>query len=553
MAPRFGRLAVAATWVVLGCPGPRATPPVKPPAEAEVLRTEVQRLSSQAEALLRTQDELFWRTWTQGARPAVAATYAGHEALFTPESIQKIDRLRRLSKDPKEIRALTYLLAHFVGEYLAAQLQDLTDAIANLEASLTFTLDGKDHRYGELDRLLAQESSATRRRALYQAATPAVQRLSASVRRREEKKTELVAALGYPSYEAFGAELRQADPKRLALLAEEVLSATEEPWSMVLARLGRRELDLPPDQLRRADFPRLFRLKAADAQFPAATQLARAGQTTQGMGIALGELRNLRIDSQDLPQRPERALAVGVEVPGDVRLAHRPVAGVRAQAALLAEVGRALHLCFTGESRFELTKLGDVAVGEAYAVLFEDLVADPIWLEEHAGLSGDKLDEHLSASAAHSLHRIRVTAGRLLYQLELRRRGLQDATAIYGPVMARAYGVPMGPEDEERALVELEDFYQSADNFRAWFLAGQLQAHLKARSGPAWWHNPESVDFLKPLWARGRAATVREVVALIGEERLRPDVLLLRLSTTLKVPMTLPAHFGREAEQPTSP
>ncbi|HEY8208175.1 MAG TPA: chromosome segregation protein SMC [Myxococcaceae bacterium] len=548
------RLGVPALLLLLALACPRPPPVRPPPAEADDgLKEEVQKLSAEAEALLRTQNEQIWATWTTGQRPQIAASYEGHPALFTPESIRKIEALRKRARDPVEIRALTSLLSHFVGEYLAAQLADLTDAVSNLEASATFTAQGKTYAYRELDRLLAAERSSLRRRALWEGATAAVQRLTATVRRREERKAELLAGLGYSSHEAYGAELRQVDPAQLALLAEQVLATTESAYQRVLERMSSLEVELPREQLRRCDFPRTFRTPAVDARFPAAELLPRAELTVEGMGLKLAGLKNLRIDAGDAAEKSSRALAVGVDIPSDVRLSVRPVAGVRAQAALMGEVGRALHLAFTRPARFELRALGDGAAGAAYAFLFEDLVEDPIWLEEHAGFSGDALDRYLDTQAAILLQRIRVTAGRILYELQLRRRGLQDARELYGPIMSRAYGVPFGPDDEARALVDLEDFYQSADDFLAWFLAGQIQAQMKARFGPAWWHNPAAAAFLESLWGRGQSVTAREVVGLIGEERLRPDVLLLRLSTMLKVPISVPANFGQELEAPPPP
>ncbi|HVE84755.1 MAG TPA: chromosome segregation protein SMC [Myxococcales bacterium] len=553
MTARSGALLLLLLWAT-GCPRPAATPPSTPPAprpeeEAAALRPEVQKLAAEAEALLKAQNEQIWATWTSGQKPELAASYQAHPALFTPESIHQIERLRQHARDPAEIRALTSLLSHFAGEYLAAQLSELTDAVSNLETSATFTASGKEYPYRDLDKLLASERSGTRRRALYQGATAAVQRLSATVRRREEKKAELVAALGYPSYEAYGAELRQVDPAQLALLAEQVLAITEPAYLQVLDRMAPLELEVPRAQVRRCDFPRLFRAPAVDGRFPAADLLPRAELTVEGMGLKLSGLSNLRVDALDVAGKPSRALAIGVEIPSDVRLSVRPVAGLRAQAALLGEVGRALHLAFTRPSmRFELRALGPGSASAAYAFLFEDLVEDPIWLEEHAGFSGDALDRLLSTQAAILLQRIRVTAGRILYELQLRRRGLQDARELYAPIMSRAYGVPFGPDDEERALADLEDFYASADDFLAWFLAGQIQAQMKARYGPAWWHNPAAAAFLEALWGRGQSVTAREVVGLIGEERLRPDVLLLRLSTMLKVPISVPANFGRELE-----
>ncbi len=112
----------------------------------------------------------------------------------------------------------------------------------------------------------------------------------------------------------------------------------------------------------------------------------------------------------------------------------------------------------------------------------------------------------------------------------------------------------MKPEDEARYLVDQEDFFQSADNFRAWFLAGQLQAPAQGplRSGvvaqPGGGRLPQEVC--------GRTAMLRppsEVAEAIGERGIAPDVLLLRLGTTLQVPIKLDAKTegGASVNVPT--
>lgn len=538
MTPRFASLAAAALVVatVSACPRP---PPSKGTPEEVQLTEEVRALSREAEALLKRQQEMLWLAWTQGAPVDIAKTYEGRPPLFTVESIRKIDRLRQLTHDDREIRSLTYLHAHFVGEYLSAQLAEVTDAIANLEASLTFPFEGREIPYRDLERQLANEKSAERRHALYEAATPAVQRLSASVRRKDERIQALIKELGYTSYEAFGAELRQADLERLGLLAEQILQVTQKPFTEVMGKLSQKELQLPLEKLRRADVPRLFRPKGVDALFPKDSLVPRAEATLKGLGIELSKVRGLQVDFTDRQGKNARPLTLPVEIPGDVRMSFKPAAGVREQAELLHELGIALHFGFSTESRFELAKLGNSAVTESYAYLFEDLIEDPVWLEEHAGLSGDKLAQYLAATGAHKLYLVRRAAGRLLYELQARRRDPQDAPALYSALMARTYGFPMSRDDQERYLLDQEDFYESADDFRAWFVAGQLQGQLKARFGPHWWRSREAGEFLESLWAKGNALTVRELVRLAGEENLEPDVLLLRLGTTLQVPITL--------------
>ncbi|XXF76433.1 chromosome segregation protein SMC [Myxococcaceae bacterium GXIMD 01537] len=557
MHPRASSLLAVAFCLAVaagGCHKAPPAPPVAPPlTEEQRLSSEVHELSTQAEALLKAQDVLVWEYWTLGRPADIAATYQGKDALFSIENIRKIDRLRQLNPDAREVRALTALQSHFAGEYLAHALAELNDAIANLEASLTFPVDGREVRYHDLERLLANEKSAVRRRALYTAATPALERLNQTLRRREERTEAAVRELGYPSYEAFGGELRQTDLARLGLLAEEVLQATQAPYLEVMERLSQRELALPFKNITRADIPRLFRSREVEDAFPENELLVRARATVAGLGIDLDKMANLRIDARAFARKNSRPLALAVEVPGDVRLSVKPGSGLLHQSRLLHELGHALHSAFTQEKRFELSKLGNPTVGEVYSSLFEDLLEDPVWLEENAGVRGEQRAQYLAISSGHKLYLLRRAAGRLLYQLELRRHENADPRALYRAILARTDGIPLTADDEARYLVDLEDFYQSADSFRAWLLAGQLQGQLKARFGPAWWHSAEAGLFLKALWAHGNGLSAREVAQSIGETSIEPDVLLLRLGTTLQVPMKLDATPGEEPAHPAAP
>jgi hypothetical protein len=560
------RIALIACVLLLSaCPRPKVTaPPVAPlpppvkdarSVEMEALQAEVKELSRQAEALLREQDELVWKAWVDGASVDIAKTYQGREALFTVASIKKIERLRQMTTEPREIRALNHLHTHFVGEYLASALAEPAEAIANLEASMTFTVEGKEYAYRDLERLLANEKSTARRHALYDAATPLVQRLTQSLRRKEEKIASVLQELGYPSYEAYGAELRMVRLDRAETLADQLLQATQTPYTQVMSKLSEQELGLPWSKVRRSDLPRLFRPRNVDKFFPKGALLARAESTLAGLGIELPKLGNYKLDTRELPTKNPRPLTLAVQVPNDVRTSVRPGSGVRDQGTLLHELGHALVYVYAKESRFELSKLGGGAVPEAFGFLLEDLVEDPVWLEEQAQLSGDKQQSYLSATAAYRLYQVRHAAGRVLYGLKLR-KGEGDPKALYSAIMARTYGIPMTPDDEERYLVDQEDFFESADNVQAWFLAAQLQAQLKVRFGPAWWHNAQAGEFLRYLWAKGNSLTAREVARMSGDEGLKTDPFIARLSSTLKVPITLPASMPRvippPGEEPTS-
>ncbi len=551
MTPRF-LFVLAALPLLAACPraAPRqlASPPGQDP---QALWPAVEKLASDAEAVLAAQEEAIWKNWTEGTPANIGKTYEGKDKLFSLESIQTIDRLRKSligaygctfaapgeppqCKDAAgslEVRALTYLHVYFVGEYLARMLADPTDAIANLEASLAFTAGGAEHHYRDLDWLLAAENDPEKRRALYLGATRAIERLSLLVRRRDEQTGALVTELGYPSYQSLGESIRYGNMDQLAQLAEQVLDLTQTAYANAMDQMAQRELRMSFDKLRRADMPRLFRPQNLQFFFPKDSLVSRATSTLSGLGIDLGSMKNITLDVRDLAYKNPRPLTVLAAIPGDVRVSLKPSGGARDQAALLHELGFALRFASLKNSdprppgkrghkpslRFELTRLGSPVVGQASALLFEQLVEDPEWLRQYAGLSGEKLDSQLIAANAHRLFQLRRRAGKLLYDIAVHRGEEQDTRAIYRRIMSRAYAVPITAEDEARNIVDLDELYQPADDIRAWLLARQLQEILIRRFGSAWWKNPLAGDVLREVWAKNSAPYPQEVANLVGE------------------------------------
>lgn len=547
MSPRNALLFLTLA-LTAGCPKPPPEPPkpleVKGPSpeefEREALKPKVAALSLEAEALVRDQDELVWKTWTTGQKVDIEQTYAGHEKLFTPENIKLIGRLRELTRDRKEQRALSHLHTHFTGEYLAKELSDVTDALANLEASVTYNFEGKDLPYRDLDRALANEANRDRRHAMYAAATSAVKRLSESVRRKDERIEKLLVTLGYPSYAAYGAELREAELDEVGALAEHILAITDAAWRQVLSQLVERELKIPLADVTRADLPRLFRARSYDASFPKAQLVPRLEQTLSGMGVPLSKLENVKLDAADTKGKNPRALTLPVVVPTDIRVSLKPAPGVRPAALALHEMGHALYYAHSQAKRFEVAKLGDATVAEAFGFLFEDLLEDSVWLEQLPQLTGDAASTYLYDVSTARLFHLRRAAAKVQYELALHGPTPADPATVYSEIMARAYQLPIAGDDLQRAGTDREDFFQSADHLRAWILAGQLQAQLKGQFGPSWWNDPQSGNWLKTAWAKGSTSAPDEFPKALGDDGFKPDVLLLRLTTALKAPLSMP-------------
>ena len=523
MRPRL--LHVLLALLLAACAGQPVAPPPPTAApaakstERDALAPAVAELSSKAAALLRAQDELVWKHWTEGVPADLAKTYVGTEAWLTPEAIAKLARLRDLTTEARERRALEHLHAYLAGEWIAQQLVDVSDAIATLEQSLTFQVAGTDRPYRSLESILAGERSALRRKQIYEAATPAVEKVSALIERRSARAAELLPKIDLEPA-VWTTELREATPDQLAMLAETVLTRSQEAWTATLTRLAQRELQLPVDRIGRQDLPRLVRLPPTEG-FKRAEIVSRIRSTLAPLDLDPAALKTVTLDAGDSPKKNPRGLVLGVVVPTDVRISLKPSGGARDQRSALHEFGHAMHDAFTEERRFELAKLGNRTSAEAFAALMESLTREPAWLEQ-AGLSADASRTWIQGVAVQELFLVRRAAGKVLFNVAAARPGA-DMRAAYHAAMDRTYGLPGTSQDDARFTLDQEVTLGAADYLRGWLLGAQLRAALIKKFGSSWWTDPAAGAFLKPLLAPGNAMDADGLGRALGDTGVSAD------------------------------
>ena len=522
MRPRVSHLLLALLLAACAsqpvAPTPEASLPSRNP-EREALGPAVADLATKAEALLRSQDELVWKHWTEGIPADLAKTYVGTEGWLTPESVARVTRQRGLTTDDRERRALEHLHAYLAGEWMAQQLADASDAIASLEQSLTFQVAGTDRPYRNLESILASEKSALRRKQIYEAATPAVEKVAALVERRGARAAELLPTLNLEPT-AWTTELREATPEKLGALADALLTRTQEAWTGVLTRLAQRELQLPLDRIGRQDLPRLVRLPATEG-FKRAEVISRIRSTLGPLQLDPAALKTVTLDAGDAPKKNPRGLVLGVVVPTDVRISLKPVGGARDQRSALHEFGHAVHDAFTEERRFELAKLGNRTNAEAFAALLESLTTEPGWLGQ-AGLSADASRAWIQGVSVQELFLVRRAAGKVLFNVAASRPAA-DLHAAYRATMNRAYGLPGTAQDEARLTLDQEATLGAADYLRGWLLAAQIRSALVRKLGARWWENPGAGALLKPLLAPGNAVDADGLARALGDPGVSPD------------------------------
>jgi hypothetical protein len=450
----------------------------------------------------------------------VEPIYARHADLFTADAVAQVreqaDAARAGGEDAA--RRARMLLDFAVEGHMGLVSSDLEEELAEREASVRLSIDGHGDAipFREAAIVQANEPDRARRAAIEAARLEATETHLNPLHREALERTRATAReLGWPSYRALCEELKGFDLDRLARATAAFTTATEQPYDALVAPVVERTLDgLRLDELARADLPRLFRFVEADAAFDAAQLLPSFEATLAGLGIDPAQQPNVQLDVESRPLKSPRAFCVAVRVPQDVRLVVPPVGGRDDFVALLHEGGHVQHFAHVDPAlAFEYRHIGDNAVTEAFAFLFDHLVENPQWLRARLGV--EDADGTLAAHArATRLIYLRRYAAKLAYELNV----YADEPPADGALRER-YASLLGAAarvawPRETYLADLDSGFYVACYLRAWALETHLRAHLRERFGEQWFAQREAGAALRALWRDGQRLSAEE---LLGE------------------------------------
>ncbi len=478
-------------------------------------------IREEVEALLTAEGEALWVAWTAGKPPEIGPIVARHEALFTPETLAFVKRERDRAQGD-ERRALSLLQAFLLGEELSRGSAASSGRLAAAPSALSW--EGKAVPASSAGGLLARERDPVRRVLLEKGWLDAERRRAPAVQAHLDELGAVARRLGYPSLLAAAAELRLAAPERLAALAEAVLAGTDATYRAILGELARTELGIALGELHGRDLPRLLRAGEDVHAYPASRFVPDAQATLASLGLELEGRPGVVLDLSARPGKDPRALALPVRVPDGVRVAFAPSGSIPELRGLLHELGAAVFYTRITTPSLELRRLGGVT-SETWAELFADLASDPGWLTERAGLEAAQLRPLVRASAARRLHEARTQAARILVEVARSRLPANRAGAAAKPVLERAFGRPIGPEELELFILERDPLLESADALRASLLAADAQALLASRSPKGWWAAKESGSFLGAVFADGSRLDPEALSGLLGAAALDASAL----------------------------
>ena len=466
---------------------------------------------------------------------AVEEIYGRHEGLFEREAVERIGE-ERLAPDAEtaggasdEKRRLRYLHQFALDGHLGSATRAEEARLAALEATLDIEVDGDTMPYRAAAITEANEPDAERRGAIEAARNAVVaERLTPLHREALERSHSICAELGWASYLDAYADVRDVDLRALAARLDELARATAPGYADVLDPELEGTVGVGLDELRRSDLPRLFRAPQLDDLFPGERLVPSFRQTLAGLGIDLDAQRNVLLDTDSRPSKSPRAFCATPRVPGEVHLVVPPVGGREDFATLFHEGGHAEHYgCTAAVLPFEFRHLGDNAVTESFAFLFEGLTSDPEWLRAVLGVTDPgPAVEHARAT---KLVMLRRYSAKIAYEVELHGPGakLEAMSGRYAALLSERVGVPW---PAATWLADVDPGFYVACYLRAWELEVSWRRLLTERFGERWFQRPEAGGWLRGLWARGQELGAEELLADAGGGTLDFDGLSSELA-----------------------
>jgi hypothetical protein len=444
--------------------------------------------------------------------------YAGLKEKFEVDAVyERYEDLSRLELAQSFAAAPTELHRFACESYLGHLTRDQAARVATIEAELESTSGGEKVPYrmlrveimNEEDRGRRQRLNEERLRLLDEHINPL--HLDAARINRDAVR-RLGASNYYELYKQFGFRLDE-----LAAECRELLDETEQVWQEEADRAIRARTGIALADAQLPDLARMMRAPDLDELYPSDAMLPALETTLEELGIDLHAQRNVHLDLDQRPLKSPRAFCSPIEVPERVMLVIQPVGGKDDWEALFHEAGHTEHFAHTAATLpMEARRLGDMAVTEGWATVFEHLVTEPEWLKRRLNIP---LHSGLPAEGALSmLFYTRRYSAKLLYEIEFFQA--DDPATMrdrYAELLGDALKLRVDPESY---LDDIDGGFYVSGYLRSWAFEAQLREFLRSEFGDEWFARKAAGDLLRELWALGQGPTADELLRDVSGARL---------------------------------
>ena len=482
-------------------------------------------IRKRAEAFLReTRKE--WYEVGAGLKEDVRLSeiFAEYAGLFTRENVEALAPILDSEEDEAERSRLSELRGFLTLAHIRNATRESSEQALLFETkTMVETPEGEAIPYRQSAVALLNEPDRERRSFLENARCEALAGKNEFLERIHRTTHGMADDLGFEGYLGMMAVLKRYPlaPVRdeMARFLERTEALYAEAMEEAMSKAG-----VPPSAAQRHDAQHLSRGAAYDGLFPAEKIEPSARKVCASMGLDLQAEGRVRLDIEDRPLKSPRAFCASLRVPEEVYLVIRPRGGYDDYSAFWHELGHALHFAGVApDAPFEWKRLGDNSVTEGFAMLFDHLLLEPLWLEDALGGEASDYAAFLAHHALFELYMLRRYAAKIDYELTLHQGvELEGKAAAYKQKLSAATGVEY---PEVSYLDDVDPFFYCANYLRAWMLQAQMAEVLKTRFGARWWANQKSGGFLMEIWRDGQRHDGDSLSRHLGYRRLTTEPL----------------------------
>ena len=416
--------------------------------------------------------------------------------------------------------------------YFGELTREHAEKIAALESEIQVPVDGEQIPFRQVRPALANEPDRAKRAELDRRANEIVaERLNPLYLDAVEIVQRAVGGLGFATYlEVYRKALPSSALDELAPQCRALLDSTERLYEAAADRLLRGRLGIGLSDARRWDIPRLFRAPEWDPLFPGDRMVPALEATLADLGIDLRSQQNVELDLEERPNKSPRAFCAPIEIPDDVKLVIQPIGGPDDWRALFHEAGHTEHFANTSRDlAMEEKRLGDNAVTEGWAMLFQHLTDDPTWLTRRLDFA--RPHEYAIEGATGLLYFVRRYCAKILYEIEF--HAAADVTTMqdrYVELLGDALKIEPTPANY---LQDIDPGFYVSSYLRSWAFEAQLRAYLTEKFGSRWFASREAGSLLRELWGEGQRVRAEELLKDVTGSTLEMEAVAERVREVL--------------------
>ena len=473
-------------------------------SEATFSDRELDGYRDGADRFIAELDEEYYLHYA-GLKPdfELRAIYERHAELTDLETVKRLG-------ETVEGRTNMELFRFGCEGYLGELTREHAEKIAELETKLETRHEGESVGYRMLPPTIANTDDRDTRGRLEQARNDLTEEhLNPLYLEAVNVTQRAVPELGAPTYFNLYRDRFQYDLEGLASQCRAFLDSTELLYEESMDRVLRERVGVGLGDAERYDIRRLFRGSSWDKAFPADRMIPALRGTLSNLGIDLDAQDNVHLDVEERPTKSPRAFCAPIEIPDKVMLVIQPQGGPDDWYALFHEAGHTEHFAFTSPNlKMEEKRLGDNAVTEGWAMLFDHLIDDRAWLSSM--LSFPRPDVFAAEGAVQLLFYVRRYCAKLLYELEF--HAAPDVTQMRGryvEILGDALKVAPSPTDY---LADIDSSYYVTSYLRAWAFSAQMTTFMREEFGSDWFRRREAGSLLKELWELGQQPNADELL-----------------------------------------